>query len=189
MNRFASSFSRRFAGLSLALALSMLLGLGACSTAVPPGAVAVSPFEASRYMGQWFEIARLDHRFERGLSRVSANYALQSDGSVAVTNRGYDAAKGAWQEALGRALFIGDPRTASLKVSFFGPFYGGYHVIALDPGYRWAMVIGPDTGYLWILARDRQLPADVRDRLIRQAAALGVDTKALIWVDQSASGG
>jgi len=185
MHRFASGWFRR----RVALSLVVLLGLGACSTAVPPGAVAVSPFEASRYMGAWFEIARLDHRFERGLSRVSAHYALQSDGSVAVTNRGYDAAKGVWQEAQGRALFIGNPNTASLKVSFFGPFYGGYHVIALDPNYRWAMVIGPDTGYLWILARDRQLPADVRDRLIQQAAALGVNTQALIWVDQRAPGG
>jgi len=188
--RFAMSLvSRRRAGLYLALALGALWGLGGCSTAPPPGAVAVSPFDVSRYLGDWFEIARLDHRFERGLSRVSANYALQGDGSVAVTNRGFDAAKGTWQEAKGRAMFTGRPDTASLKVSFFGPFYGGYHVIALDPGYRWAMVVGPDTGYLWILARDRQLPADVRVRLVEQAARLGVDTKALIWVDQSAPGG
>jgi apolipoprotein D and lipocalin family protein len=180
-------FSRRL-GLAV-LSLGLLLGLSACATAPPPGVAVVSPFDAARYMGQWFEIARLDHRFERGLSHVSASYALQPDGSVSVTNRGYNAAKGAWNEAVGRAVFTGERNTGSLKVSFFGPFYGGYHVIALDPDYRWAMVIGPDTGYLWILARDTTLPADVRARLLEQATRVGVDTRALIWVDHSARGG
>lgn len=171
------------------LSLGLLLGLGGCATAPPPGVAVVSPFDAARYMGQWFEIARLDHRFERGLSQVSATYALQPDGSVSVTNRGYNAAQDQWREAVGRAVFTGDRNTGSLKVSFFGPFYGGYHVIALDPDYRWAMVIGPDTGYLWILARDTTLPADVRARLLEQAARVGVDTRALIWVDHGAQGG
>ncbi|MDO9146393.1 MAG: lipocalin family protein [Hydrogenophaga sp.] len=180
-------FSRRW-GL-VALSLGLLLGLSACSTAPPAGVAVVSPFDVKRYMGVWFEIARLDHRFERGLSQVSATYALQPDGSVSVTNRGYNAAKGAWSEAVGRAVFTGDSNTGSLKVSFFGPFYGGYHVIALDPDYRWAMVIGPDTGYLWILARDKTLPAEVRTRLVEQAARAGVDTRALIWVNQGGTGG
>ena len=83
----------------------------------------------------------------------------------------------------GVARFTGDARTASLKVTFFGPFYGGYHVIALDPDYRWAMVIGPDTGYLWILARDKTLDTAVREKLVAQAASLGVDTQGLIWVE------
>ena len=181
----------RFARRWVVALLSMvgLLCLSACSTAPPPGVAVVTPFDAARYMGDWFEIARLDHRFERGLSQVSARYALQPDGSVSVTNRGYNAAKGAWKEAVGRAVFTGDSHTGSLKVSFFGPFYGGYHVIALDPAYRWAMVIGPDTGYLWILARDKTLPDEVRSRLLEQAALVGVDTRALIWVDHSASGG
>lgn len=173
----------------LLLTTALVLGLSACSTAPPQGVTVVGSFDVQRYLGAWFEIARLDHSFERGLSRVSARYDLRDDGSIQVTNRGYNAAKGAWSEALGRAVFTGDSDTASLKVSFFGPFYGGYHVIALDPDYRWAMVIGPNTGYLWILARERQLPAGVRDRLIRQAQALGVDTRALIWVDQSTPGG
>jgi apolipoprotein D and lipocalin family protein len=88
---------------------------------------------------------------------------------------------------VGRALFTGDTNTASLKVSFFGPFYGGYHVIALDPGYRWAMVIGPNTDYLWILARDKQLPPGVREQLVAQAARLGVKTNELIWVEHRRS--
>jgi apolipoprotein D and lipocalin family protein len=176
----------RFSRLGLGLGLTLLLGwgLGACSTAPPQGVQAVSPFELKRYLGNWYEIGRLDHRFERGLSRVSASYSMNSDGSVKVLNRGYNAEKGAWSEAEGRAVFTGDPRTASLKVSFFGPFYGGYHVIALDADYQWAMVIGPDPSYLWILSREATLSAEVRERLVSQAASAGVDTRALIWVDQ-----
>jgi apolipoprotein D and lipocalin family protein len=145
----------------------------------------VSPFDLQRYLGTWFEMARLDHRFERGLSRVSATYSLNADGSMKVLNRGYNREKGAWSEAEGRALFTGDANTGSLKVSFFGPFYGGYHVIALDPGYRWAMVIGPDPSYLWILAREPRLATDVRADLSRRATAAGVNTAELIWVDHS----
>jgi apolipoprotein D and lipocalin family protein len=169
-----------------AFALLLLsLALGACSTAPPQGVTVVSPFDVNRYLGTWLEVARLDHRFERGLSRVSATYRLNDDGSVKVLNRGYNAEKGEWSEAEGRAVFTGDSNTGSLKVSFFGPFYGGYHVIALDPNYRWAMVIGPDPSYLWILSREPQLPPGVRERLLAQAAQAGVDTAGLIWVDHS----
>lgn len=178
---------------STALALVVLLallGLGACSTVPPEGAVPVTPFDINRYQGKWFEIARLDHSFEHGLSDVSANYRLLADGGVEVVNRGFDAARNKWREAKGRALFIGDANRASLKVSFFGPFYGGYHVVALDQQhYRWAMVIGPSREYLWILARDKQLPDDVRERLMGRARALGIDTQKLMWVEQRRSDG
>ena len=170
---------------SVILALILSLTLAACATAPPEGVRPVTSFDINRYLGQWYEIARLDHSFERGMSDVSATYQLQDDGSVKVINRGYDAQRQAWKEAIGRALFIGDSGTASLKVSFFGPFYGGYHVIALDQqDYRWALVSGPDRGYLWILARDKTLPADIREQLVSQARALGFATDPLIWVEQ-----
>ncbi len=169
-----------------ALALIASLTLAACSTAPPEGVRPVTAFDINRYLGQWYEIARLDHSFERGMSDVSATYQLQDDGSVKVINRGYDTQRRAWKEAVGRALFIGNPGTGSLKVSFFGPFYGGYHVIALDQeNYRWSLVAGPDRDYLWILARDRTLPAEVREQLVAQAQALGFATDQLIWVDQT----
>lgn len=165
------------------LLLPLLMGLGGCSTASPTGITVVSPFDIGRYMGQWYEIARLDHSFERNMSDVSARYRQQPDDSVEVVNRGYDNKRQVWREAVGRALFVGDPNRASLKVSFFRPFYGGYHVVELDQqGYRWAMVVGPDRDYLWILARDKELPVEVRDRLLRQAEELGIDTRQLIWV-------
>ena len=168
-------------------ALLLALLLSACSTSVPSGLHPVTPFELNRYLGQWYEIARLDHSFERGMSDVNATYQLLDDGSVKVINRGYNTQRQAWKEAIGRALFIGDPATASLKVSFFGPFYGGYHVIALDPDYRWSLVAGPDRDYLWILARDKTLPVEVREQLLSQAKALGFATDKLIWVEQTRS--
>lgn len=170
---------------SACLALLLSLALTACSTAPPDGVRPVSSFDINRYLGKWYEIARLDHSFERGLSDVSATYSLQDDGSVKVLNRGYDTRNQTWKEAVGRALFIGDPATASLKVSFFGPFYGGYHVVALDQeNYRWSLVAGPSRDYLWILARERTLPAEVRDALVSKARSLGFATDQLIWVEQ-----
>lgn len=167
------------------LAAGLALLLSACSYLPPQGIEPVSPFELQRYLGQWYEIARLDHAFERGLSDIGATYSLNDDGSVRVLNRGYDIERGKWKDAVGRAVFTGDTNTAALKVSFFGPFYGGYNVIALDPDYRWSMVMGPDRSYLWILSREKRLPADIRDRLLQKARAVGVDTDKLIWVSHS----
>lgn len=166
------------------LALLLVLSLVGCSTAPPDGVHPVSAFDINRYLGQWYEIARLDHSFERGMSDVSATYRLQDDGSVKVINRGYDVQRQIWKEAIGRALLLGDSSTGSLKVSFFGPFYGGYHVIALDrQNYRWSLVAGPDRDYLWILSREKTLSAEVRQQLLGQARALGFATDKLIWVD------
>lgn len=165
--------------------LAMVL-LGGCSTSPPAGISAVTPFEVRRYEGKWYEIARLDHHFERGLTDINASYRVQPDGSLRVLNRGFDPADGAWQQAEGRARFTGDSRTGSLEVSFFGPFYGGYHVVALDQAnYRWALVMGPSRDYFWILARDKQLPATLREQLVNRARQLGVRTERLIWVSQT----
>ncbi|AEB85338.1 lipocalin family protein [Alicycliphilus denitrificans] len=173
---------QRLGLLALLLAGSALLLAGCASTRPPPGVTAVTPFDVQRYAGRWYELARLDHAFERGMTNVSAGYTVQADGSVRVVNRGYAPATGQWREAVGKARFTGAPTTGSLKVSFFGPFYGGYHVAALDPNYRWALVLGPDTSYCWILARDKQLPAAQREAIVARAQALGVDTSSLIWV-------
>lgn len=165
-----------------ALLIAAAVTLAAC-TSPPEGVTPVTPFDVSRYTGKWYEVARLDHSFERGLTDVSAAYKIQPDGSVEVVNRGYSTAKGEWKQANGKALFTGDANRASLKVSFFGPFYGGYHVIALDQaGYRWSMVIGPNRDYLWILSRDKVLPDAVRMQLLAQAKQLGIAVDELIWV-------
>jgi apolipoprotein D and lipocalin family protein len=143
----------------------------------------VRGFELERYLGRWYEIARLDHRFERGLVGVTADYRLRPDGRIEVRNRGYDPRKGVWREARGVARVAGDPSRGQLKVSFFGPFYGGYNVIALDEDYRWAMVVGPTRGYLWILAREPQLDARTVSALVDQARAAGFPTDRLVFVE------
>ena len=173
---------QRLGLLALLVVGTGLLLAGCASTRPPPGVTAVTPFNVQRYAGRWYELARLDHAFERGMTDVTATYTAQADGSVRVVNRGYAPATSQWREAVGKALFTGAPTTGSLKVSFFRPFYGGYHVAALDPNYRWALVLGPDTNYCWILARDKQLPAAQRDAIVARAQALGVDTSSLIWV-------
>ena len=179
---------QRLGLLALLVVATGLLLVGCASTRPPPGVTAVTPFDVQRYAGRWYELARLDHAFERGMTDVTATYTAQADGSVRVVNRGYAPATGQWREAVGKALFTGAPTTGSLKVSFFGPFYGGYHVAALDPDYRWALVLGPDTSYAWILARDKQLPAAQRDAIVARAQALGVDTSSLIWVPHERQG-
>ena len=159
----------------------LFLGVLAGCTAVPTGVEPVRGFDLGRYLGTWHEIARLDHSFERGLTNVTANYSKREDGGVNVVNRGFDPVKGIWKEARGRAYFLHGPDIASLKVSFFGPFYGGYHVFALDPDYRWALVAGPSKSYLWILAREPYLPPDVLAELVETAGRAGFDTGSLIY--------
>ncbi|BDZ87014.1 hypothetical protein VEE68_14610 [Escherichia coli] len=99
----------------------------ACSSPTPPrGVTVVNNFDAKRYLGTWYEIARFDHRFERGLEKVTATYSLRDDGGLNVINKGYNPDRGMWQQSEGKAYFTGAPTRAALKVSFFGPFYGGY---------------------------------------------------------------
>ena len=164
----------------------LCLVLGGC-VGMPEKVEPVQDFKLQKYLGTWYEIARLDHSFERGLSRVTANYSLRDDGGVKVINRGYDAQKKAWKEAEGKAYFVADEETGYLKVSFFGPFYGSYVVFALDADdYQYSLVSGPDTSYLWILARQPTLDAAIQRKLIAEARARGFDVNKLIYVDQSA---
>ena len=169
----------------LLASLGAAVVLAGCASMQPPqGIAAVSPFDLARYEGRWYELARLDHSFERGMMDVSATYQRQSDGSVRVVNRGFDVAKNQWRQAVGKALFTGDANTASLKVSFFGPFYGGYNVIALDREYRHALVCGPDRDYLWILSRTPTISSEMKQQMLDVATRQGFDVSKLIWVKQ-----
>ncbi len=161
--------------------LAILLFTGC--TGLPEGIEPVGNFDAGRYLGTWYEIARFDHRFERGLSNVSAEYSLRDDGGIRVMNRGFDAEKEEWQSAEGKAFFVGDRSTGHLKVSFFGPFYASYVVIALDhDNYQWAMVTSSKRSYLWILSRTPELPQDILEQLLAKAQSLGFETDKLIYV-------
>lgn len=159
--------------------------LAGCAT-IPSGVEAVRGFDVARYQGRWYEIARLDHSFERGLSDVSATYALRSDGGIDVRNKGFDNRSGRWREAKGRAYFLKDRTVGRLKVSFFWPFYGGYNVIALDQEkYSYALVCGPNRSYLWILAREKTLGRSVIDKLVRTSRDLGFNVEGFIFVEHN----
>lgn len=166
------------------LILTVMVWVAGCS-GVPEGLQPVSGFELPRYLGRWHEIARLDHSFERGLSNVTADYALLGDGRVEVVNRGFDAKKSTWRDAKGVARFQGATDVGSLEVSFFGPIYGAYNILVLDEQYRYALVAGPNRDYLWILAREPQLDRATLDTLVARAREWGFATEALIYVDQS----
>ena len=142
---------------------------------------AVKPFELNRYLGTWYELARFDHSFERGLSNVTATYTPKED-KIEVLNKGYDDKSGEWDTAKGKAKFAGDKNVGYLKVSFFGPFYGDYKIIKLDPNYEWAVVTSSSYKYLWILSRQSQIPKAQKDELVKDIKSMGFKTDALIWV-------
>ncbi len=164
--------------------LIVLLSLGGC-LGMPDTIKPVSDFKLNNYLGKWYEIARLDHSFERGLSQVSAEYTLRKDGGVLVLNRGYSEKDKEWKEAEGKAYFVESPNQGYLKVSFFGPFYGSYVVFELDKeNYQYAFVSGPNHDYLWLLSRSPKADPTIIDKFERLAEQKGFDVEQLIYVKQ-----
>jgi len=165
------------------LTLVFVIFLMGC-VGIPENVKPVNDFKLEKYLGKWYEIARLDHSFERGLTRVTADYSLRDDGGVRVINRGYSTEKNAWDEAEGKAYFVKEQDQGYLKVSFFGPFYGAYVIFELDhDNYQYSLVSGPDKSYLWILARTPELNGDIKDMLVEKAADSGFDTAKLIFLN------
>ena len=168
------------------IALLVLSLFVAGCTGLPEGVEPVKPFDSNRYLGTWYEIARLDHSFERGLEQVSAHYSLRDDGGIKVLNKGYSAEKKEWKEAEGKAYLMGDGKEGYLKVSFFGPFYGAYGIFGLDQqDYQYAFVSGYNTDYLWLLARTPTVSQDVIAQFEEKAKRLGFATDKLIYVRQA----
>ena len=155
-----------------------------CNT-IPEGAVAVKPFDKKKYLGKWYEIARLDFKYEKDLNNVTAEYSLNKNGSIRVKNRGFNTRKREWKEATGKAKFVEDENTAMLKVSFFGPFYSGYNVIAIDEQYRYALVAGESLKYLWILSRSTSIPDEIKNNYLEIAGNIGYKTSDLLWVQHN----
>jgi apolipoprotein D and lipocalin family protein len=166
------------------ISVALLVGAicAGCATSPPANVNPVTGFDVDRYLGTWYEIARLNHRFEQGLSSVTAEYSLNDNAAIKVLNRGYNAEKDKWNSAEGKAKFRGDETVGSLKVSFFGPFYGGYHIVVLDDDYQHVLVAGPSRNYLWILARSPELEEPVYQQLVDTAHELGFPTNELIRV-------
>lgn len=167
-------------------AVWVVLALLAACVGKPDNVVPVDNFDSGKYLGTWYEIARLDHSFERGLEQVNATYSLRDDGGIKVVNRGYDTKKAEWKESVGKAYFVDKKDEGYLKVSFFGPFYGSYIVFELDrDNYQYSLVSGPDKSYLWLLSRTPTMDEATKKRLVGKAQALGFDTSKLIYVSQA----
>lgn len=152
-----------------------------CST-IPKGITAVTPFDKEKYLGKWYEIARIDFKYEKDLNNTTAEYTLNANGSIKVDNKGYNIKTGEWKQAIGKAKFAGDENIGMLKVSFFGPFYSGYNVIALDSGYKYALIAGANFKYLWILSRETTIPNEIKNKYLNIAKDFGYDISKLIWI-------
>lgn len=151
----------------------------------PVKAEPVTNFNKEKYLGKWYEIARFDYRFEKNMNNVTAEYSLRDDGKIRVFNRGYDTTAGKFKSSTGKAKFRGDDQTAALKVSFFGPFYAGYNVIAIDKDYQYALVAGENLDYLWILSRTTSIPENIKQQYLKLARSIGYMTEDLIWVEHN----
>lgn len=155
----------------------------------PEGVVSIKNFDVDRYLGVWYEVARLDHSFERGLDAVSAEYSMRDDGGLRVVNSGRSEATGVREQAVGRAYFVEAEDTGYLKVSFFGPFFGSYIIFDLDhKNYQYAFVAGNTTDYLWLLSRTPKVSEQVMQDFLEQSATFGFDTEALIFVHHGDEG-
>lgn len=174
--------------LSAAILVLILVSLGYLmfgKQGIPEGVTAVTPFDLKRFEGTWYEIARLDHGFEKNMSHVSFTYTLQDNGGFKVENKSLDDKNGRWLVSEGKGALIGDSNIGRLKVSYFGPFYGSFNLIALDDkNYSWAMATGPSTRYLWILSRKKTLEDPIIQDLIRKAIGMGYKLDKMIHVDQ-----
>ncbi len=160
----------------------IVIGLFSSCVTVPKGVKPVNSFKVEKYLGKWYEIARLDMRFEKNLNNVTAEYSIRKDGNIKVNNQGYDVVKGKWKQSIGKAKFLDDKNQGSLKVSFFGPFYAGYNVVAVDENYQYALVAGSSEKYLWILSRTTTIPDNVKEDYLKIAQSMGYNTDNLVWV-------
>jgi apolipoprotein D and lipocalin family protein len=158
------------------------LALYSCGSKIPKKAVAVTNFDKAKYLGKWYEIARLDYKWERDLDNVTAEYSLNDNGTIKVDNKGYNVKKDKWEESIGKAKFVKKDNVGMLKVSFFGPFYSGYNVIAVDNDYKYALVAGESLKYMWILSRETTIPESVKADFLIKAREIGYEVSDLVWV-------
>jgi len=183
----SSAISKPITSLKITSIALLCLLCSAC-TAIPTNVTPLSQFEVQRYLGKWYEIARLDNSFEKGLTRVTAEYSMRDDGGITVLNQGYSIKDKIWQSAQGKAYFVDTPDIGHLKVSFFGPFYASYIIYQLDnTHYQYAFVTGYNKDYLWLLARTPTVDQQIIQQFIDSAKQRGFDVNKLIMVDQNAN--
>ena len=162
----------------IAFAMAMLVG---CVSGPKVNNAPVAALDLNRYLGEWYEIARFDHSFERGIEQAKANYTLNEDGTIKVVNSGIKNSKP--KTAIGKGRLTDTP--ALLRVSFFGPFYADYRVMMIDDDYAYALVGSGGADYLWILSRTPTISDVMKSALLVEARRRGYDTSKLIWVKQA----
>ncbi len=162
-----------------------LFGLCATAMAQKIDKSTITSLDLDRYLGQWYEIARYDHSFERDLVGCKANYSMRDDGKIKVVNSGHlKTLDGPYKESTGKARAKKNGTPGQLQVSFFGPFYGDYNIMELAPDYSYSVVGSSSPKYLWILSRTPQLTTATKDKILRNLRQRGYDTTKLIWVEQ-----
>ena len=164
------------------LGAGIAIALYSCGTTIPKNAKAVTNFDKSKYLGKWYEIARLDFKYEKGLNNVTAEYSLNNNGTIKVDNKGYDVKKEKWEQSIGKAKFVKTDDVGMLKVSFFGPFYAGYNVVAVEDNYKYALVVGENLKYMWILSRETTIPESIKADFLIKARESGFESSDLVWV-------
>jgi len=169
------------------LGAGIALVLYSCGSTIPKNAAAVTNFDKAKYLGKWYEIARLDYKWEKDLDNVSAEYSLNENGTIKVDNKGYNVKKDKWEESIGKAKLVKKDNVGMLKVSFFGPFYSGYNVIAVDPDYKYALVAGESLKYMWILSRETTMPESIKADFLIKAQEIGYNISNLVWVKHDKS--
>lgn len=165
----------------LSISCAFLMVMSGCSS-IPKNAQPVHDFNVNKYLGTWYEIARLDFHFEKNMNNTVAQYSLNTKGNLIVLNSGFNVKDNKWKQVEGTAKFRGDNKIGALKVSFFGPFYAGYNVLALSNNYQYALVAGKSLDYLWILSRTKHIPEKVKAEFLQIAKGLGYEVSKLIWV-------
>jgi apolipoprotein D and lipocalin family protein len=148
---------------------------------IPKSAI-VQPFDKNKYMGLWYEIARLPNSIEKNLKNLTDEYSLHEDGTIKVVTRAYDFDKNKPVEATGKIKFAGPENRGKLKAAYFLPIYLDYNILDIDKGYKYALVSGNSFNYLWIISRENSIPADIKERFLTKATNLGFDVSSLQWM-------
>jgi len=161
-------------------AIAAAVALAGCVSGPKVNNAPVAALDLNRYLGEWYEIARFDHSFERGVEQAKANYTQNADGTIKVVNTGIRDGKP--KTAIGKGKTTDTP--GLLRVSFFGPFYADYRVMLIDKDYSHALVGSGSADYLWILSRTPCLPETAKSELLAEAQRRGYVTDKLIWVKQ-----
>lgn len=164
--------------------LGLACGLSPHTHSISNGIQVIQNFDAARYAGPWYVLARIDHPAEQGLVQTGVYYRHNADGSLAMVQRGLNPANRQWSKSESLALPAAAPHQGALKIFPQGNFSSDYNVVALGPDYRWALVLGTSADRAWVLSRTPKLPAAATTSLLHQASIAGVNTEQLLWVPQ-----